>query len=59
MKTKKPKKAVWKGWGIKNIHTGNFSKIYGMSPELNLLKAILENEVTPDEKVVEVEVREV
>lgn len=53
---KKVEKAVWKGYGIKNIHTGNFSRIYDM---LNLLRAILVNEVTPSEKVVKVEVREV
>ena len=63
MKTKKEikkvEKAVWKGWGLKHIHSGKFSRIYGYSPELNLFKRLLEAEATPVEKVVKVEVREV
>ena len=60
MKKKKTiKKAVWRGYAIKNIATGNFSRLYSNSPELNVLRALLETESTSCEKVVKVEVKEI
>ena len=61
-KTKKVKKvkAVWRGWGIKDIHHNSFVRLYSDSPEISVFKCSLDQDVMPpDEKVVEVEVREI
>lgn len=53
------KKAYWKGYAVKCKGTGKFIHIYQSAPEINLLKALLEQDVTINEVVVPVELIEI